>query len=119
MYMSREWASFLADLLWFSPVIGGFFGVAAVAIAYRIAGHGPVRPQELGREARRRDRHHRLGLCGDRVDANRRPRDSSTDFLALPLLYELLVGPFIVLVGWVLARIFRTPEAKPAPPSPS
>jgi hypothetical protein len=45
-YMSREWASLLSDLLWFSPVIGGFIGVAAVAIGYRIAGCGPVRPQE-------------------------------------------------------------------------
>ncbi len=45
-YLSRDWAFFLADVLWFSPVIGGFIGVAAVAAGFRLAGHGPVRPQE-------------------------------------------------------------------------
>ena len=45
-YLSRDWAFFLADVLWFSPVIGGFIGVIAVAIGFRLAGHGPVRPQE-------------------------------------------------------------------------
>ncbi len=96
-----------------------------MAIGYRIAGHGPVRPQESWGE--------KLGdaiaivgwvyavialtltvalvILAFFFDA--------ADFLTLPLLYDLLVGPFIVLVGWVLARIFRTPEAQPAPPSPS
>ena len=45
-YLSRDWAFFLADVLWFSPVIGGFIGVTAVAIGSRLAGHGPARPQE-------------------------------------------------------------------------
>jgi hypothetical protein len=60
-FMSPGWAFFLADVLWFSPVIGGFIGVAAVALG----------------------------------------------------------GPVVILIGWVLVRLFRTPEAQPAAPSPS
>ncbi len=45
-FTGREWAFFLADVLWFSPVIGGFIGVAAVAIGYRFAGGKPRRPRE-------------------------------------------------------------------------
>ena len=45
-YMSPGWAFFLADVLWFSPVIGGFIGVAAVALGYRAAGATLLRPRE-------------------------------------------------------------------------
>ena len=124
-YMSREWASFLADLLWFSPVIGGFIGVGAVAIGYRIAGYGPVRPQESWGE-KIGDAIAIVGWVYAVIALTLTVAlvilaiyFGSADFLTLPLLYELLVGPFIVLVGWVLARIFRTQEVQPAPPSPS
>jgi hypothetical protein len=124
-YMSPAWASLLADLLWFSPVIGGFIGVTAVAIGYRIAGYGPVRPQESWGEK-----------VGDAIAivgwvyavialtltvavVILAMSFGSTDILSPKLLYDLLVGPLFILVGWALARAFKTPEAQPAAPSPS
>ena len=123
--MSREWASLLADLLWFSPVIGGLIGVAAVAIGYRIAGYGPVRPQESWGE--------KIGAAIAIVGwvyavialvltvavVILAWYFGSADVLSLQLFHDLLLGPFIILVGWGLARIFKTPDAQPAAPPPS
>ena len=37
-----------------------------------------------------------------------------------PLLFvDLVTGPVIILFGWVIARLFRTPGAQPAVPSAS
>ena len=124
-YLSRDWAFFLADVLWFSPVIGGFIGVAAVAIGFRLAGHGPVRPREswgvkLGDALRV------VGwvyavisvalIVGIVILAF---AFDSLGMLTLALLVDLLIGPVIILFGWVIARLFGTPEAQPAVPPTS
>lgn len=124
-YMSREWAFLLSDLLWFSPVIGGFIGVLAVAVGYRIAGHGPHCPNESWGEM--------LGagirivgwvyaviatllVVGIIILAI---SFGETDFITMALLPDLFKGPALVLLGWLLARLSRTPDAQPAPPPPS
>ncbi len=124
-YMSREWASVLADLLWFSPVIGGFIGVLAVAIGYRVAGHAPRRANES---------------WGEKIGAGMRIVGwvyaviatllvlgvvilafsfGEADFITTALLPDLLKGPALILLGWLLARLSRTPDAQSAPPPPS
>ena len=124
-YMGPGWAHLLADLLGFSPVIGGLIGVTAVAIGYRLAGHGPVRPQESWGE-KVGD-----GLCivglvyavialalaigvvilAFFLDA--------TTFITPLLLLDILKGAAIILLGWVLTRLFRTPDAQPTAPPPT
>jgi hypothetical protein len=124
-YLSRGWAFFLADVLWFSPVIGGFIGVTAVAIGFRLAGHAPVRPQES---------------WGEKVGDALRIVGWVYAVIALalivgvvvlafafeaagvltPLLFaDLLIGPAIILLGWVIARLSRPPGPQPAVPPPS
>ncbi|MDP1908708.1 MAG: hypothetical protein Q8K85_10430, partial [Hyphomicrobium sp.] len=116
---------FLADLLWFSPVIGGFIGVAAVALGYRLAGAVRARPQETWGE--------KLGAAlqivgwvyaviavaltaGVVVLAF---TYEATGVLSPLLLLDLVKGPVVILIGWVLVRLFRTPDAQPAAPSPN
>lgn len=124
-YMSRGWAFFLADVLWFSPVIGGLIGVSAVAIGFRLAGHGPVRPRESWGEK-----------IGDAVRivgwvyavialvlilavVILAFAFQSTGVLTPWLFVDLLIGAVIILFGWVIARLFRTPDKQPAVPPPS
>lgn len=124
-YMSPGWAFFLADLLWFSPVIGGFIGVAAVALGFRLAGAVPLRPREVWGE--------KLGAAlqivgwvyaviavaltaGVVVLAF---AYDATQVLTPVLLLDLVKGPIVILIGWVLVRLFRPPDAQPATPSPS
>lgn len=123
--MSREWAFFLADVLWFSPVIGGFIGVAAVAIGYRFAGGEPRRPRESWGE--------KLGAALQIVGGVYAVialalvtgvvilafAYESTGLLTPLLLIDLVKGPIVILIGWVLVRLFRTPDAQPAAPPPS
>ena len=124
-YMSRGWAFFLSDVLWFSPVIGGFIGVTAVAIGFRLAGHGPVRPQESWGE-NIGDALRIVGwvyavislvlIVGVVILAF---SFESTGVLTPRLFVDLLIGPVIILFGWVIARLFRTPDTQPAVSSPS
>jgi hypothetical protein len=124
-YMGREWAYFLADVLWFSPVIGGFFGVAAVAIGYRFAGGGPRRPRESWGE-KLGDALQIVGwvyavislalVAGVVILAF---VYEATALLSPALLVDLVKGPVIILIGWVLARLFRTADAQPAAPPTS
>ena len=124
-YMSPGWAFFLADVLWFSPVIGGFIGVAAVALGYRLAVAGPLRLQESWGE--------KLGAAlqiigwvyavisvalfvGVMILAL---AYEATGVLSPVLLVDLVKGPVVILIGWVLVRLFRTPDAQPGSPSPS
>jgi hypothetical protein len=123
-YMSRGWAFLLADVLWFSPVLGGFIGVAAVAIGFRLAGHGPVRPQESWGE-KVGDALRIVGwvyavislalIVGVVILAF---SFESTGVLTPRLFVDLLIGPVIILFGWVIARLFRTPDPQPAVPPP-
>jgi hypothetical protein len=108
----------LADLLWFSPVIGGFVGVTAVAIGYRLAGGGPTRPQESS---------------GEKIGAFLRIVGwvyaiiaallataivilaisyGQPDFISVALIPDLLKGAALILAGWGLARLYRTPKAR-------
>jgi MFS family permease len=122
-YMSREWALLLADALWFSPVIGGFIGVAAVAIGYRLADGGSPRPRESWGE--------KLGaalqivgwvyavisvalIVGVVILA---VAYEATGVISPALFVDLLIGPVVILIGWVLVRLFRTPDTQPAAPS--
>jgi hypothetical protein len=115
-YMSPGWAFFLADVLWFSPVIGGFIGVAAAALGYRAAGATLLRPRETWGE--------KLGaalqivgwvytvisvalIAGVIILAF---AYEATGVLTPVLLLDLVKGPIVILIGWVLARLFRTPE---------
>jgi hypothetical protein len=123
--ISSERASALADLLWFSPVIGGFIGVATVALGYRLAGHGPVRPHEsLGEKIG--DGLRIVGwvyaiialmlavgvvILAFSFDA--------TNFITPVLLIDIFMGAALVLIGWVLTRLFRTPDTQSAVPPPT
>jgi len=124
-YMSPGWAFLLADALWFSPVVGGFIGVGAVALGYRLAGKDPQRSQQTWGE--------KLGailqivgwvyaviavalttgviILAFAYDA--------TGVLSPLLLLDLVKGPVVILIGWVLVRLFRPPDAQPAAPAPS
>ena len=104
--MSRGWAFLLADVLWFSPVIGGFIGVAAVALGFRLAEHGPVRPQESWGE-KLGDALRIIGwvyavislalIVGVVILAL---SFESTGVLTPLLFVDLLIGPAIMLFGW-------------------
>jgi uncharacterized membrane protein YhdT len=124
-YLSRDWAFFLADVLWFSPVIGGFIGVTAVAIGFRLAGRGPVRPQESWGE-KVGDALRIVGWVYGSISLALIVGVVSLAFsfeatgMLTPLLFvDLVIGPVIVLFGWVIARLFRTPTAQPVAPPPS
>lgn len=124
-YMSRGWAFLLADVLWFSPVLGGCIGVAAVAIGYRLAGHGPARPRESWGE-KIGDALRIVGwvyavisvalIAGVVILA---VSFESTGVLTPLLFVDLLIGPVIILFGWVIARLARTPDRQPAVPPAS
>jgi hypothetical protein len=121
-YVSPGWAFFLADVLWFSPVIGGFIGVAAVALGYRLAGAVPARSQETWGEKLGAALQivgwvyaviavaltAGVGILAFAYDA--------TGVLSPLLLLDLVKGPVVILIGWVLVRVFRAPDAQPAPP---
>jgi MFS family permease len=124
-YLSRGWAFVLSDVLWFSPVIGGFVGVAAVAIGFRLAGHGPVRPHE-GWGEKIGDGIRIVGwvyavislalIVGVVILA---VSFESTGVLTPLLFVDLVIGPVIILIGWVIARLFRTADTQPGVPFPS
>ena len=124
-YMSPGWAFLLADVLWLSPVIGGLIGVTAVAVGFRLAGHGPGRPQESWGETIG-DALRIVGwvyavialalIAGVVILAFAFP---STGVLTPLLFVDLLIGMVIILFGWVIARLFRTPDKQPAVPPPS
>ena len=124
-YMSRGWAFFLADVLWFSPVIGGFIGVTAVAIGFRLAGRGPVRPREswgekLGAALRIVGWVYAVISLALIVGVVILALSLESTGVLTPLLFvDLLIGPVIILFGWVIARLFRTRDTQPAvlPPS--
>jgi hypothetical protein len=123
--LSREWGSALADLLWFSPVIGGFIGVAAVAIGFRIAGQGLVRPQESWGE-KIGDGLRIIGWVYAVISAALivgivilAVSFQNTGVLTPVLLVDLLTGPVVILMGWLVTRFFRTPDVQPAAPLPT
>ena len=106
-------------------MIGGFIGVAAVAIGYRLAGGGSPRPRESWGE--------KLGaalqivgwvyavisvalIVGVVILA---VAYEATGVISPALFVDLLIGPVVILIGWVLVRLFRTPDTQPAAPSPN
>jgi len=122
--MSRELAFFLADVFWFSPVIGGFVGVGAVALAYRLAGAAPTRPREswgemLGAIIRIVGYVYAVIAVALTVGVIILAfAYEATGILSLRLFFDLLIGPIVVLVGWGLARVFNAPNAQPGSPPP-
>lgn len=48
-HLSPSAASLLADVFYFSPVLGGFLGVAAVAVLYRVLGWKRPRDSALAK----------------------------------------------------------------------
>jgi hypothetical protein len=125
-YMSPGWASFLADVLWFSPVIGGFIGVAAVALGCRLTGADPPRSQS--RESWGEKLGAALQIVGWVYAVIAVALTAGVVILAFAyeatgvlsplLLLDLAKGPVAILIGWVLVRLFRAPDAQPATPSP-
>jgi hypothetical protein len=116
-------AYLLSDLLWFSPVIGGFFGLALVAVAYGIVGAPPVRPGEtVGEKLGDAIRivgyvYGIIGLALAIALVALAIAMGETQVLSVMLLFDVAVGAYIVLIGWALERASRRIGAATAKPT--
>lgn len=121
--MHPSLAYLLSDLLWFSPVLGGFMGLALVAVAFRLAGTPPVRPGEtVGEKLGDAIRivgyvYGTIGLLLAIALVALAIAVGETQVLSVMLLFDVAVGAFIVLIGWALARASRRIAAATAKPT--
>ncbi len=112
----------LADLLWFSPVFGGFIGLAIVAAAFRLAGAAPRHPgdnwvRKLGDGVRIVGYVYAIiGLVLAIALVALAAAVGETQVVSVALLYDVVVGAVVVLLGWVIGS-FAPKPASPANPS--